>query len=302
MQLEPAQRKKLIFAISGGLLAIVLIIAAVSISLKSGVENGPAGDTFSGAPVPDDELLVNDLYEGEILIPKFDLPVNRYDTKKFVEKDGFIRYEDTNARLGVDVSEFQNEVDWAAVKAAGIDFAILRLGYRGTTQGLLFLDERFEQNFQEATDAGLFVGVYFFSQAVTESEARMEADFVIEALKGRKLAYPVVFDWEVPAATEEIPAENLRVHNLPGDQAAKCGAAFCERIKEAGYTPCVYTNKYWAYEFFDLDQWKDYDFWYAEYEKAPSLYYDFRMWQYTDEGKVPGIEGGVDVNICFKPY
>lgn len=304
MQLEPSQRKKLFFSLLGGLAALIVIIAGVVIALESGSPGSPGapGETFSGVSIPDGELLVSDLYEGETLIPEFDLPLNRYDKKKFVEKDGFLRYNDSNARLGVDVSEYQGDINWAEVKDAGIDFALLRLGYRGTTQGLLNLDEKFEQNFQGATDAGVFVGVYFFSQAVSESEARAEADFVIETLGGRKTAYPIVFDWEPPVPSDQLPAETLRAYDVKGTEATKFGAAFCERIKEAGYRPCVYTNKYMAYTFFDLDQWKDYDLWYAEYEKAPSLYYDFRIWQYTDAGTVPGIEGGVDVNICFKPY
>ncbi len=302
MQLEPAQKRKLLWTALGVLLAVVVIVAAVAFSLESGVEPVESADTFSGAPVPEDELVVSDIYEGGRLIPKFDLDLNEYDAQKFVEEDGYIRYNDPSARLGVDVSEHQGEVDWAAVEAAGMDFAILRLGYRGTTEGLLYLDEAFEENYRAATDAGLFVGVYFFSQAVTEEEAEEEADFVVKTLNGRKPAYPVVFDWEFPNESEELPAEDMRVHGVTGEQAAKFGAAFCRKIKEAGYTPCVYTNKYWAYEFFDMNQWKDYDFWYAEYEKVPSMYYNFRLWQYTDEGTVPGIEGGVDVNICFKPY
>lgn len=302
MHLEQAKKKKLLWILLGGAAAVAILIAAVVFALESGVEPGNSGEVFSGVPVPDDELLVSDIYEGEKLIPKFNLPTNKYDIKKFVQKDGFLRYDDAGARLGVDVSEHQGEVDWKAVKAAGMDFAILRLGYRGATQGTLYIDESFEKNFQEATDAGLFVGVYFFSQAVTEKEAEEEADFVLKTLGDRKTAYPVVFDWEIPAASEELPEKDMRVRDIPGDQAAKFGAAFCKKIKAAGYTPCVYTNKYWAYEFFDLEQWKDYDLWYAEYEKAPSLYYDFRLWQYTDTGSVPGIEGGVDINICFKPY
>lgn len=301
MRLDSAQKKKLFLSLLGGLAAVIFIVASVAIALGSGGP-GTASETFSGEAIPDNELLVDDLYEGKTLIPKFDLPLNKYDVEKFTEEDGLIRYDDSNARLGVDVSEYQGDIDWAQVKNAGIDFAFLRLGYRGTTQGLLNVDGKFEQNFEGATGAGLFVGVYFFSQAVSEAEARAEADFVIETLNGRKTAYPIVFDWEPPVPSEQLPAEKLRAYNMDGGDVTKFGAAFCERIKEAGYKPCVYTNKYMAYEFFDLEQWKDYDLWYAEYQKAPSLYYDFRIWQYTDEGNVPGIDGGVDVNICFKPY
>lgn len=294
--MEDVQKKKIFLIALAVLLGVLLILGAVVLALESGSGDG----TNSGIQVPENELLVDDLYEGETLIPKFDYPENHYDTEKFQEKDGVITYQDSNARLGVDVSEFQGTIDWHAVKDAGIDFAILRVGYRGTTLGLLNKDAKFDQNFQDATDAGLFVGAYFFSQAVTEAEAIAEAEFVIEALGGKKLAYPVIFDWELPNSGER--QENLRVGEVTGEDATRFALAFCERIKEAGLTPVIYTNKYQAYEFFDLGQWKDYDLWYAEYQKAPSMHYNFRLWQYTDRGKVPGIEGGVDLDICFKPY
>lgn len=301
MRLEPEQKKKLFLWTLGGLLAVLVLIGAVALALSSGGGESP-GNNSGGILVPEGELLVNDLYEGQTLIPQFDRKLNQYDPEKFVEKDGFLRYDSSGARLGVDVSEYQGSIDWTAVKDAGMNFAILRLGFRGATQGLLNVDETFEENFQKATDAGLFVGVYFFSQAVTKAEAEAEADFVIQTLNGRKLAYPVVFDWEIPMATQELPAEALRAYDMDGKQVTEFAKAFCDRIKEAGYTPCVYTNKSMAYEFFDLEELKDYDLWYAEYQKAPSLYYDFRIWQYTEEGQVPGIEGGVDIDICFKPY
>lgn len=302
MKLEPKLKKKLYLGALCGLAAVLLIVGAVVLALGSGGEPRVVDKNGSSVSVPDNELLVSDIYEGDVLIPKFDLKKNRYDLKKFVKKDGFLRYDDPGARLGVDVSDYQGNVDWTAVKNAGMDFAILRLGWRGSTQGLLHVDETFEQNFENATDAGLFVGVYFFSQAVTEAEAEAEADFVVETLNGRKVAYPVVFDWETPMPSEQIPQEDLRAYDMDGEEVTKIAKAFCERVKAAGYTPCVYTNKSMAYEFFDLSELSAYDLWYAEYQDAPSLYYDFRIWQYTEEGQVPGIDGGVDVNICFKPY
>ena len=302
MQWDQALKKKLIYGVAGGLLAILLILAAVIASLNSGSSPGSVGETISGVSIPEGELLVEDMYDGEKLIPKFDLPKNQYDMKKFIIRDGLTRYDDQKARLGVDVSEYQGNIDWAAVKAAGVDFAILRVGYRGMTQGLLNEDSCFEQNFAGATDAGIDVGVYFYSQAVTEAEARAEADFVLKILNQRNLTYPVVFDWESPTPTERLSAEDLRAYGMSGAEVTKIGTAFCEQVKEAGYTPCVYFNKHQAYNFFDLDQWKDYDMWYAEYARLPSMYYNYRMWQYTDEGQVPGIDSGVDVNICFKPF
>ena len=183
-----------------------------------------------------------------------------------------------------------------------MEFAILRVGYRGMTEGGLNVDATFEQNYQGAVDAGLQVGVYFFSQAVSQEEAREEADFVLQTLNGRELAYPVVFDWETPIPSEELPAEDLRAYDISGEEVTRFALAFCQQIEKNGYTACVYTNKTMAYNTFNLEELKDYALWYAEYQPAPSLYYGFRLWQYSASGTVPGISGSVDLNLCFEPY
>lgn len=282
-------KRKLLLGIAAVALAVVAILAVVLLTVGREQEESRG------------EITVSDVYEGEREIPRFKLEKNLYDIDKFKVIDGYLQYDDPAARLGVDVSEYQGDVDWEQVKAAGMDFAMLRIGYRGMTEGRLNPDESFERNFTGATDAGLFVGAYFFSQAVTEEEAVEEANYVISLLGGRKLAYPIVFDWEIPDPSAE-DQEQFRVYGVTGEQITACSVAFCERIKEAGYTPMVYTNKHLAYEFFDMSQWQDYDLWYAEYQNKPSLYYAFRMWQYASDGTVPGIDGGVDLNICFKPY
>lgn len=233
-------------------------------------------------------------------VPKFDYPLNEYDTEGFTEQNGFIQYP--GAVLGVDVSEHQGDIDWQAVRGAGVEFAILRVGYRGMTEGGLNVDATFEQNYQGAVDAGLQVGVYFFSQAVSEEEAREEANFVLQTLNGRELAYPVVFDWETPIPSEELPAEDLRAYDISGEEVTRFALAFCQQMEKNGYTACVYTNKTMAYNTFNLEELKDYALWYAEYQPAPSLYYGFRLWQYSASGTVPGISGSVDLNLCFEPY
>ena len=296
MQLEPEQKKKLLIWILGAVCAVLLLIGCVILALGIGDGEDPA-PVNSGPPVPEHELLVSDLYDGPVLIPKFNLKKSEVNLEKFTEHNGLRSYQDSRASMGIDVSEFQGQIDWNAVGGSDVEFAMIRIGYRGTTKGQLFSDDCFEQNYQGATEAGLDVGVYFFSQAVSEEEAREEAQFVLDTLNGRKLQYPIAFDWEHPVG--EGP---FRVQDVKGEDAARYGAVFCETIKAGGYRPIVYSNKYSAYTFFDLDQWKDYDLWYAEYHDQPSLYYDYRMWQYTDEGTVPGINSGVDLNICFKAY
>lgn len=277
------------------LVALVVVAGAVVISLIGG------GEPETSEPqAPENQLLVSDLYEGERYVPKFDYPLNEYDTEGFTEQNGFIQYP--GAVLGVDVSEHQGDIDWQAVRGAGVEFAILRVGYRGMTEGGLNVDATFQQNYQGAVDAGLQVGIYFFSQAVSQEEAREEADFVLQTLNGRELAYPVVFDWETPIPSEELPAEDLRAYDISGEEVTRFALAFCQQMEKNGYTACVYTNKTMAYNTFNLEELKDYALWYAEYQPAPSLYYGFRLWQYSASGTVPGISGSVDLNLCFEPY
>lgn len=280
---------------------VVVIVTLIVVFAAGGHEGQEESEPSGGTAIPEGMKLIDDLYNGEMIVPDFDIPDNRLDPKGFAaEEDGFIRYKE--ASLGIDVSEFQGEIDWYAVKAAGVDFAIIRCGYRGMTQGLLTQDKYFEQNLTEAKNAGLKRGVYFFSQAVTAGEAEAEADYIIEQLDGEKLEYPVVFDWEDPVPSEELPEDTLRALNCSGETVTECARAFCERIKKAGYIPCVYFNKHQAYNFYNLERLKDYDFWYADYNPVPALCYEFRTWQYSDQGKLPGIEVTVDLDLCFQPY
>ena len=205
------------------------------------------------------------------------------------EKDG------KRAKTGVDVSIYQGEVDWPAVAADGIDFAILRVGYRGYTEGGLFPDQTFAQNLQGALDAGLEVGVYFFSQAITPEEAEEEADYILEALGGRKITYPVAFDWE-----PITPGENARTDGLDGAALTRCAVAFCKRVEKAGLRPAVYFNQTQAYLRYDLRELADYDLWLAEYGVRPDFYYRFDLWQYTHTGTAAGIKGDVDLNLDLR--
>jgi GH25 family lysozyme M1 (1,4-beta-N-acetylmuramidase) len=200
------------------------------------------------------------------------------------------------ARVGVDVSYYQGEIDWQAVAEDGIDFAILRLGYRGYTEGGLLSDSRFQYNLQGAAQAGLEVGVYFFSQALTPEEAQEEADFVAQALSGYALDYPVVFDWEYI-----ISGDAARTDNATGETVTQCARAFCDRIQSLGYEAAVYFNQDMGYLTLDLAELSDVTLWLAEYDDAPDFYYDFDLWQYTETGSVAGISGAVDLNLDMRP-
>lgn len=171
---------------------------------------------------------------------------------------------------------------------------MIRVGYRGYSQGALQMDERFRENMDGALAAGLDVGVYFFSQATSVLEAEEEADFVLSAVRGYPIKYPVAFDWEF------IDGAEARTDGMDGDTVTQCATAFCDLISVAGYTPMVYFNQELGYLFYQLDQLDASQFWLAEYDTKPDFFYDFEMWQYTHTGVVPGIQGNVDLNLAFR--
>lgn len=278
-------------------IVIVLVAAVVALSLYTAL-NSAFGDSDPGAvsSTEDGKLVIEDLYEGEITIPDFNIAHNTYDTEKFQNDNGLITYDDPNASLGIDVSDYQGEIDWETVKESGIDFAMIRAGYRGATRGSLYEDESFERNYEGATNAGIQVGVYFFSQATSVAEAEEEASYVLGLLQGKDLAYPVVFDWEF---TE---VEGSRTTSATGEQITSYASAFCKKISKAGYTAGVYFNRSLGYNYYNLEELRDFDFWLAEYQNIPAFYYDFKLWQYSDNAQVQGISTPVDINISFKKY
>ena len=231
-----------------------------------------------------------------------EVPVCEYDQDLFYLLGSDMIYDDpdVDAWLGIDVSSYQGDIDWRQVKRSGVEFVFIRAGFRGYTEGTLNLDSKFHENMQGALDAGLDVGVYFFSQAISPQEAVDEAEFVLDALEGYDITYPVVFDWET------IGSSNARTNDIDNQTLNDCAIAFCERVAEEGYTPMVYFNLTVGYLMYDLSQLLDYDFWFAQYPAAdamyPTMYYHYDMWQYTSSGSVPGIEGNVDMNIAWKRW
>lgn len=228
-------------------------------------------------------------------IPLSDLKVEDFE---FNEQGELEYFEDGKvvSHKGIDVSKYQGTIDWEAVAEDGVEYAIIRLGYRGYGTGVIQLDEAFQTNMEGAIDAGIDVGVYFFSQAITEKEAKEEADFVIENLKPYKLQCPVVFD------TEEIAGENGRMNKLSVDELTDISIEFLDRIEEAGYTPMIYANLKWFVSNLDMERLADYEKWFASYTTPYYFPYEISMWQYTDKGSVNGINGSVDMNISFKEW
>ena len=205
-------------------------------------------------------------------------------------------HEDYETRVGIDVSEHQHEIDWNQVSRADLDYAYIRIGRRGYTEGGLFEDPYFRNNIQGARSAGLDVGVYFFSQAVSVGEAIEEAQFVLNLLKDYRVDLPVVFDWE------KVASDDARTKNLPMEIRTDCAVAFCETIKNAGYVPAIYFNRNIGYYGYDLSRLTDYVFWFALPEASyPSFYYAVDSWQYSFAERVPGIETETDMNLMFIP-
>jgi len=230
------------------------------------------------------------------------VPVCTYKEENFRTDSKGLKYYYENGELasyaGIDVSSFNGDIDFNAVKEFGIDFVIVRLGGRGYGQeGVIFEDDYALTNLKSAKAAGLSVGAYFFSQAITVDEAIEEANFCLDLLDGFYLDYPLVFDWETIDS-----AENPRTEDILPETLTNCAKAFCDTVNKAGYIPCLYTDSKKAYMKFDLSKLKGVDIWYAFYNDEPDMYYNYMMWQYSCTGYVDGIEGDVDLNICFKNY
>lgn len=279
-----------------GLNALALVISILALAVSGTALFLALRELKEAEAVPPEEEPVTFRFGDMVLTPLEGMPVNPYEKAGFsMDEKGRVTYawNGRRARAGVDVSTHQKEIDWPAVAADGVDFAMLRLGHRGYTEGGLFLDQTFEQNLRGALDAGLDVGVYFFSQAVTPEEAEEEADYVLEILDGQTLAFPVAFDWE------PILGDEARTDGLEGETMTRCAAAFCKRIEDAGYRPAVYFNQTQGYLHYDLRELTDYELWLAEYDAEPAFYYHFDLWQYSHTGRVDGIQGDVDLDLAF---
>lgn len=213
------------------------------------------------------------------------------------EQGRFSYYEEGNlvSQTAVDVSDLQGKIDWERVSEDGIDFAMIRLGRRGYTEGNIYLDNYYYENVSGVQSEGMPFGVYFFSQAITEDEAIEEANFVIKHLSGSGISYPVVFDHE------PVESADGRANNLSKNELTHITKAFCQKIEDAGYTPMIYGNAF-DMERLNLNDLKGIDVWYAEYESSqPTGQFDFAMWQYSSTANVSGINTQADLSILFKP-
>ena len=221
-------------------------------------------------------------------------PLHRWQFVTLEEQPHYLG-SDFTARRGIDLSVFQKNVDWNKAAADGVEFAIIRLGYRGYGKGALQPDELFTSHLDGAHAAGIDAGAYFFSQALTAEEGREEAQYVLEQLGGRQLEMPIYFDWE------PIAAEDSRTNGYDYAHLTDSAVAFCQTIEEAGYRAGVYINRQQGYYHYDLSRLADYSLWVADYNSYPDFYYRFDMWQYTAGGQLDGIDIQVDMNLMFVP-
>ena len=222
------------------------------------------------------------------------IPVSFINTENFYTADNFLYYDDDNYEsiVGIDVSDYQGDIDWQQVKNDGVDFAFIRVGGRGYGSGIIYEDENFKVNLKEAKKAGLDVGVYFYSMAINPEEAIDEAYFVRKMLRGTKLDLPVVFDYE------DVNDEH-RTQDLDRYERTDIAIAFMTKMQDFGYNTMVYANPNWLRNYYDVYRLLNFDIWLAHYNDEPSTNFKFDIWQYTSDGKVDGIDGRVDLNIML---
>lgn len=216
---------------------------------------------------------------------------NPYGAGDFQIGERYLTCTAGQSTLGIDISEFQQVLDWDMVRDAGVEFVIIRVGLRGYgTAGNMLTDESAQSHYEGAKKAGLKVGAYFFSQALTTQEAVEEANFTLECIRDWQLDMPVVFDWE-------YVGEEARTVDMGALDLTHITMAFCKTIEDAGYTPMIYFNQNQSYYLLQMERLTEYPFWLAMYSDQMTYPYKLDMWQYTSTGAVPGIVGSVDLDL-----
>lgn len=232
------------------------------------------------------------LTEDDIDAEKEDKAVNGAEEEADGSENTELLLRKGNAKLGIDVSKWNEEIDWQAVKEAGIEFAIIRCGYRGASSGALVIDPMYEENIKGAIEAGIPVGVYFYTQALNEVEAVEEASMVIRLIEDYDVDYPVFLD-------SESAGGKGRADELEAEERTQIHKAFLETISAAGYETGIYASKNWLNDQVDVTELSEYKTWLAEYADVPTYDEYYHMWQYTSKGTVDGIDTHVDLNLCY---
>lgn len=222
--------------------------------------------------------------------PEPTLAPNPYGAADFGYEGDFLTCLSGESRVGIDVSSHQGRIDWQKVADAGVEFVFVRLGYRGYMNGTVHEDTYARTNLAQARAAGLQVGAYFFSQALSQAEAKEEAEFALEILDGFRLDLPLVYDWE-------YVSDMARTANVTKDELMRYTKVFCDAVEAAGHQPMIYFNRHLAQSHLELTELTRYPFWLAMYTDQMTYPHRVDFWQYSDCGRVPGIEADVDLNI-----
>ena len=275
--------KKLILLLSV-VLAVLLVVALLLPPVDKTQENVPPTTESTVNSMPT-EFQPNDPTEPS----QPTLQQNPFKPTDFALQDGYMSCLTAPYQLGIDVSKYQQNVDWEIVADSGISFVMIRIGGRGYGQaGNLYTDELAQSHYQGARSAGLKVGAYFFSQAISVEEAREEARYALQLTEEWALDMPIVFDWEYVSDT-------ARTANTDAETVTACAAAFCDTILAANKQAMIYVRP--ELNKLHLEQLAAYDHWVAWYSDTMDYTNEFAMWQYTKTGKVPGISGNVDINL-----
>ena len=289
----------IIAALCAVLLGVVIVISLPYITAASNEDPDALPDRHAAAePVtlPQRETIleptISETEPENPTIPPERNPYDRYDFQ--YDRHNYLLLQNVTSYAGVDVSAYQGEIDWKKVKQSGIDFAIIRLGYRGYESGKLVEDKYARENLEGAREAGLRVGAYFFSQALSIQETDQEIAYMLDILGETYLDMPLVLDWEIPAA-------DARTANMDARTLTDIQRHFCAQVRDRGYTPMVYFNWHQSENLYYLSELEDYPFWLALYQDRMTYPWRVEMWQWTDKGKVPGIAGPVDLNV-YMPH
>ena len=304
-QLRPEWILGIVAAAAALLLAVVLLMSRSYFPEKAPASAGEDPEALlhqqqadDSAWPPLDQFLepTESDEEEEPAIPTIPPERNPYDKFDFqYNRHNYLLLQNVKSYAGVDVSAFQGKVDWKKVKQSGIDFAIIRLGYRGYESGKLVEDEYAKTNLKNAKEAGLKIGAYFFSQALNIKETDQEIQFMLKILGDTRLDMPIVLDWEIPANT-------ARTRNMDARTLTDIQRHFCGFMRDKGYQPMIYFNWHQSEHLYVLHELEDYPFWLALYQDRMTYPWKVEMWQYTDKGRVPGIAGNVDLNVYMPDY
>lgn len=269
---------------------LCVLLAAVLLGL-SGCHKEVCVDPYEGM------VRVADGMGGQMWVPLYEeLPVSSLTAEEFYSDGEYVNYNGSEytALRGIDVSEHQEEVDWAAVRGDGVEFAIIRAGYRGYSEGELYEDNYFRANIEGAIAQGILVGVYFYSQAINTDEAAEEAMFLLSLIADYDFSLPVFFDWEHVGNVGVT-----RCDNVDGKMITDCCLAFCEIISRAGYETGVYFYRGLGYTQYELNRLGNLVFWAAAPGSVPDFYYEHKIWQYSYTAQVSGIKADTDLNLMF---